>query len=61
MLIRAVSLKMFDRSFAVIYWLQAAAIDIGQFGVAARFSAQVLARSKYLSLLAHLGPTRRQV
>ncbi|CAN5482319.1 hypothetical protein BH11PSE7_BH11PSE7_01040 [soil metagenome] len=59
--IRAISLKIFDRSFAVTYWLQAVAIAIGLFGVAASFSAQVLARRKEFGLLAHLGLTRRQV
>ena len=59
--IRAVSLKIFDRSFAVTYWLQAVAIAIGLFGVAASFSAQVLARRKEFGLLVHLGLTRRQV
>jgi putative ABC transport system permease protein len=59
--IRAVSLRIFDRSFAVTYWLQAVAIAIGLFGVAASFSAQVLARRKEFGLLAHLGLTRRQV
>ncbi|TFZ08801.1 FtsX-like permease family protein [Ramlibacter humi] len=59
--IRAVSLRIFDRSFAVTYWLQAVAIAIGLFGVAASFSAQVLARRKEFGLLAHLGLTRRQI
>jgi len=59
--IRATSLKIFDRSFAVTYWLQAVAIGIGLFGVAASFSAQVLARRKEFGLLAHLGLTRRQI
>jgi putative ABC transport system permease protein len=59
--IRATSLKIFDRSFAVTYWLQAIAIAIGLFGVAASFSAQVLARRKEFGLLAHLGLTRRQI
>ena len=59
--IRAISLKIFDRSFAVTYWLQAIAIAIGLFGVAASFSAQVLARRKEFGLLAHLGLTRRQI
>lgn len=59
--IRAVSLRIFDRSFAVTYWLQAVAIAIGLFGIAASFSAQVLARRKEFGLLAHLGLTRRQV
>jgi putative ABC transport system permease protein len=59
--IRATSLKIFDRSFAVTYWLQAIAIGIGLFGVAASFSAQVLARRKEFGLLSHLGLTRRQI
>ena len=59
--IRATSLKIFDRSFAVTYWLQGVAIGIGLFGVAASFSAQVLARRKEFGLLAHLGLTRRQI
>jgi len=59
--IRATSLKIFDRSFAVTYWLQAVAIGIGLFGVAASFSAQVLARRKEFGLLVHLGLTRRQI
>jgi putative ABC transport system permease protein len=59
--IRAMSLRIFDRSFAVTYWLQAVAIAIGLFGIAASFSAQVLARRKEFGLLAHLGLTRREV
>jgi len=59
--VRARSLQLFDRSFAVTYWLQAVAIGIGLFGVAASFSAQVLARRKEFGLLAHLGLTRRQI
>ena len=59
--IRAQSLRIFDRSFAITYWLQAVAIGIGLFGVAASFSAQVLARRKEFGLLVHLGLTRRQI
>jgi len=59
--LRATSLRVFDRSFAVTYWLQAVAIAIGLFGVAASFSAQVLARRKEFGLLAHLGLTRSQI
>ncbi len=59
--LRATSLRIFDRSFAVTYWLQAVAIAIGLFGIAASFSAQVLARRKEFGLLAHLGFTRAQV
>ncbi|MDP1969260.1 MAG: FtsX-like permease family protein, partial [Burkholderiaceae bacterium] len=59
--IRANSLRIFDRSFAVTYWLQAVAIAIGLFGIAASFSAQVLARRREFGLLAHLGLQRRQI
>jgi putative ABC transport system permease protein len=59
--IRALTLRIFDRSFAVTYWLQAVAIAIGLFGIAASFSAQVLARRKEFGLLAHLGLTRSQI
>jgi len=59
--IRSRTMDIFDRSFAVTYWLQAVAIGIGLFGVAANFSAQVLARRKEFGLLLHLGLTRAQV
>jgi putative ABC transport system permease protein len=59
--IRRASLRLFDRSFAVTYWLQAVAIGIGLVGIAASFSAQVLARRKEFGLLAHLGLARREV
>jgi len=59
--LRVLSLRIFDRSFAVTYYLQAVAIAIGLVGVAASLSAQVLARRKEFGLLAHLGLTRRQV
>ncbi|WP_159914282.1 FtsX-like permease family protein [Pantoea sp. 18069] len=59
--LRERSMRIFDRSFAVTYWLQAVAIAIGLFGIAASFSAQVLARRKEFGLLSHLGLTRRQI
>ena len=59
--IRAASLKIFDRSFAVTYLLEAIAIAIGLSGVAASFSAQTLARSREFGMLRHVGVTRRQV
>jgi putative ABC transport system permease protein len=59
--LRQLSLRIFDRSFAVTLYLQATAIAIGLVGVAASLSAQVLARRKEFGLLAHLGLTRRQV
>ncbi|HET7863265.1 MAG TPA: ABC transporter permease [Burkholderiaceae bacterium] len=59
--IRVQSLRIFDRSFAVTYWLQAVAMVIGLFGIAANFSAQVLARRKEFGTLQHLGFTRGQL
>jgi putative ABC transport system permease protein len=59
--IRAVSLKIFDRSFAVTYLLEGVAIVIGLFGIAATFSAQTLARAKEFGMLRHVGVTRRQI
>ncbi|MBK4737509.1 FtsX-like permease family protein [Noviherbaspirillum pedocola] len=59
--IRAMSLRIFDRSFAVTYLLEAVAIIIGLFGVAATFSAQTLARAKEFGMLRHVGVTRSQV
>ena len=59
--IRALSLKIFDRSFAVTYLLEAVAIVIGLFGIAATFSAQTMARAREFGMLRHLGVTRRQV
>ncbi|MFM7848270.1 MAG: FtsX-like permease family protein, partial [Rubrivivax sp.] len=59
--LRKLSLAIFDRSFAVTYYLQAVAIGIGLIGVAASLSAQVLARRKEFGLLSHLGLTGRQV
>ena len=59
--LRALSLKIFDRSFAVTYVLEAIAIMIGLFGVAATFSAQTLARAKEFGMLRHVGVTRGQV
>jgi putative ABC transport system permease protein len=59
--IRAISLTIFDRSFVVTRWLQVVAIALGLVGVAASFSAQVLARRKEFGALQHLGVTRRQL
>lgn len=59
--IRTRSLHIFDRSFAVTNYLQTLAIGLGLFGIAASFSAQVLARRKEFGLLSHLGLTRAQI
>jgi putative ABC transport system permease protein len=59
--IRALSLRIFDRSFAVTYLLEAIAIVIGLFGVAATFTAQTLARAREFGMLRHVGVTRGQI
>jgi putative ABC transport system permease protein len=59
--IRRLSLDIFDRSFAVTYLLEVAAIIIGLIGIAATFSSQALARSKEFGMLRHLGVTRGQI
>ena len=59
--LRTTSLRIFDRSFAVTRWLQGVALAIGLAGIAASFSAQVLARRREFGTLQHLGFTRRQV
>ena len=59
--LRKLSLRIFDRSFAVTYYLQAVAVAIGLIGIAASLSAQVLSRRKEFGLLSHLGLTRGQV
>ncbi|SAK43678.1 outer membrane-specific lipoprotein transporter subunit LolC [Caballeronia hypogeia] len=59
--IRARTLTIFDRSFAVTYLLEAVAIVIGLFGVGATFSMQTLARSREFGMLRHVGVTRGQI
>jgi putative ABC transport system permease protein len=59
--IRAMSLQIFDRSFAVTYLLEAIAIAIGLSGIAATFSAQTLARAREFGMLRHVGVTRAQI
>lgn len=56
--LRRFSLAIFDRSFAITYWLQAVGLGLGLFGVAASLSAQLLARRREFGLLLHLGLTR---
>ncbi len=59
--LRAISLRIFDRSFAVTYVLEIAAIVIGLTGVAATFSAQAIARTREFGMLRHVGVTRAQI
>ena len=59
--IREVSLKIFDRTFAVTYALEAVAVAIGLFGLSSSFGALVLARRREFGVLRHIGMTRRQI
>jgi putative ABC transport system permease protein len=59
--IRDLSLKAFDRTFAVTYALELAAVVIGLFGLSSSFGALVLARRREFGLLRHIGMTRGQI
>ena len=59
--IRAVSLHVFDRTFAVTYALEAAAVAVGLVGLSSSFGALVLARRREFGMLRHVGLTRRQI
>ncbi|MFO1323292.1 MAG: FtsX-like permease family protein [Burkholderiales bacterium] len=59
--IRTLSLRVFDRTFAVTYALLAAAVVIGLVGLSSSIGALVLARRREFGMLRHLGMTRRQV
>jgi putative ABC transport system permease protein len=59
--IKANSLALFDRTFAVTYALEVAAVLIGLFGVSVSFSAQALARRREFGVLRHLGMTRPEI
>ncbi|HEY2818854.1 MAG TPA: ABC transporter permease, partial [Casimicrobiaceae bacterium] len=59
--LRRISLRVFDRTFAVTYALEAAAVTIGLAGMASSFGALALARRREFGMLRHLGMTRRQI
>jgi len=59
--IRDASLTVFDRTFAVTYALELAAVVIGLIGLSSSFGALVLARRREFGVLRHLGMTRRQI
>ncbi len=59
--IRALTLRIFDRTFAVTYLLEIIAVFIGLAGIAASTSAQVIARRAELGVLRHVGLMRRQI
>src|SRR5487761_927067 len=59
--LRRPSLAVFDRTFAVTYALEAAAVAIGLVALSAALVAQTLARRREFGVLRHLGMTRRQL
>lgn len=59
--IREASLRVFDRSFAVTYALEAVAVLVGLFGLSSSLGAIVLARRHEFGMLRHIGVTRRQI
>jgi len=59
--IRKFSLRIFDRTFAITYLLEAVAIFIGLSSVAASFAALAAARRKEFGMLRHLGVSRVQI
>jgi putative ABC transport system permease protein len=59
--LRRLSLATFDRTFAVTYALEAAAIVIGLAGLSAALVAQTLARRREFGMLRHVGMPRRAI
>jgi putative ABC transport system permease protein len=59
--IRELSLRLFDRSFAVTYAMEAVAVLVGLFGLSSSLGAIVLARRREFGVLRHLGLTRGQI
>ncbi|EXI82299.1 MAG: lipoprotein releasing system, transmembrane protein, LolC/E family [Candidatus Accumulibacter appositus] len=59
--IRRLSLSIFDKSFAVTYALEAAAMLIGLFGLAVTLAASVWLRARELATLGALGFDRRML
>jgi putative ABC transport system permease protein len=56
--LRRLSLATFDRTFAVTYALEAAAVIIGLAGLSAALVAQTLARTREFGMLRHVGMAR---
>jgi putative ABC transport system permease protein len=59
--IRSTSLRIFDRSFAITYAIEAVAVLVGMFGLSSSLGAIVLARRREFGMLRHLGMTRGQI
>jgi putative ABC transport system permease protein len=53
--VRQLSLKIFDRSFAMTYALEAAALFVALFSVAAGVTGQLILRRREFGVLSHLG------
>jgi putative ABC transport system permease protein len=59
--IRTASLRIFDRSFAVTYAIEAVAVLVGLFGLSTSLGSIVLARRREFGMLRHIGMTRGQI
>ena len=59
--LRALSLTIFDRSFALTYALEIAALLVAIFSVGAGFAGQALLRQKEFALMRHLGQSSSQL
>jgi putative ABC transport system permease protein len=59
--IRELSLRSFDRAFAITYALEAIAVFIGLLGVGVAAAATALARRAEFGMLRHLGLRRREI
>jgi putative ABC transport system permease protein len=59
--LRALSLTIFDRSFAMTYALEVAALLVALFTVAAGFAGQALLRQKEFALVQQLGQSAAQL
>jgi len=59
--LRAYSLSVFDRTFAVTYLLEAVAVAIGLLGIGVGVASQAAARRGEFGMLRHIGFTRSQV
>jgi putative ABC transport system permease protein len=59
--IRRLSMGIFDRTFAITWALEAAALIVGLFGISIAFGVQALSRRREFGMLRHVGMTRSQV
>jgi len=59
--IRALSMAVFDRTFAVTYALEAVALVIGLLGLSSAIGTEVIARRREFGMLRHLGVSRRDI